>query len=74
MDVGLALKHEMTAFTISANRPRLLLAGGLIALFAILGWLAMRPGALREAQPPPQPGFVSRSAHFTLTSEIHVGS
>jgi hypothetical protein len=74
MDVALALKHEMTAFTMSANQPRLLLASGLFALLAILAWLGMRPGPSHEAQPAPQAGIVSHSTHFTLTSEIHVGS
>lgn len=70
-----------------SDRPysRFLLPAGIV-LFSALACLALRGGRLSNpptrasitpstvAPAPAPPGFVCRSAHYTLTAEIHAGS
>jgi hypothetical protein len=59
---------------------RLILAGLFVASVACLALFTGLASRLQAPVPPAAPasaahaGFVCRSAHFTLTAEIHVGS
>jgi hypothetical protein len=56
------------------RRLKRLLLGGVVV--ASLGCMAVVNGRLfhRPTAAQPRQGFVCRSAHFTLTAEIHAGS